>query len=207
MRGAYASGLRVKREILRLFVVFSEGCPDAGLFIHSLIYFILLYLILSSMFSLFSISFNSFLFIFIYISILDAQGFIQQLSALNFQQSALNDFAVAPAETKPIDLITLATVWAKRVMLFLSPTFFLLLFVLLLLLLLLLSPLSFSSFFLLLFNCFFIGSPHLRISHCDSVRPAEGKHAGPPRQLRQPRPPRRRHLEARYCLLRKLYHR
>ena len=69
------------------------------------------------------------------------------------------------------------------------------------------SSSSFSSFFLLLFNYFFIGSPHLRISHCDSVRPAEGKHAGPPRQLRQPRPPRRRHLEARYCLLRKLYHR
>jgi hypothetical protein len=47
--------------------------------------------------------------------ILDAQGFIQQLAALGFQKEALNDFSVAPLETKPIELISLGAVWAKRV--------------------------------------------------------------------------------------------
>jgi exportin-1 len=73
VRGAYASALRVKKEILKLFVIFSEGCSET-----------------------------------------DAQGFSQQLSALGFQNSALNDFSLAPPETKPIDLLSLATVWIKR---------------------------------------------------------------------------------------------
>eukprot|EP00026_Physarum_polycephalum_P001751 Phypoly_transcript_01753.p1 GENE.Phypoly_transcript_01753~~Phypoly_transcript_01753.p1 ORF type:complete len:988 (+),score=104.72 Phypoly_transcript_01753:162-3125(+) len=73
VKGAYASGLRVKKEILKLFVVFSEGSAET-----------------------------------------DAHGFIQQLSALGFQKRALDDFSAAPAETKPIDLISLGTVWAKR---------------------------------------------------------------------------------------------
>jgi hypothetical protein len=30
VRGAYAASLRVKKEILKLFVVFSEGCAETG---------------------------------------------------------------------------------------------------------------------------------------------------------------------------------